>query len=227
SAHVSAADFHLAQLSRLLLPTLTTRSCMHAVLQAEESHGIGGRISCFKGKFSPPGKPGAAEPDEAEPRAAELGAVEPGAAAPGTVGGQEANGGGGGDGGAPAAAVAAMAAKAARVAAAAGQGTAVLDDGAWLDMWTSLVAVLEATEEQQTAMRKQSGAIADLAKELEGTTEIMDRLKVLLIDRNQTLEGEMAEIQTAKFVLWVSKNKACVHMLNQLWDKLHGDPPAG
>lgn len=44
-------------------------------------------------------------------------------------------------------------------------------------------------------MRKQSGAIADLAKELEGTNEIMERLKVLLIDRNQTLEGEMAEIQ--------------------------------
>ncbi|CAN0562110.1 unnamed protein product, partial [Ectocarpus sp. 12 AP-2014] len=34
SAHTSAADFHLAQLSRLLLPTLTTRVCMHAVLQA-------------------------------------------------------------------------------------------------------------------------------------------------------------------------------------------------
>ena len=46
-------------------------------------------------------------------------------------------------------------------------------------------------------MRKQAGAIADLAKELEGTTEIMDRLKVLLIDRNQTLEGEMAEIQVS------------------------------
>lgn len=33
--------------------------------------------------------------------------------------------------------------------------------------------------------------------------------------------------QTAKFVLWVQKNEACVHMLNQLWDKLHGDSSPG
>lgn len=78
----------------------------------------------------------------------------PGAAESVTVGGQEANGVGAGDGDAPApavaaaeaAAVAAMAARAAKVAAAAaaaGRGAAVLDDGNWLDMWTSLVNVLE------------------------------------------------------------------------------------
>lgn len=39
SAHTSAADFHLAQLSRLLLPTLTTRACMHAVLQTGADKG--------------------------------------------------------------------------------------------------------------------------------------------------------------------------------------------
>lgn len=37
------------------------------------------------------------------------------------------------------------------------------------------------------------------------------------------LQRILTPTQTAKFVLWVSKNKACVHMLNQLWDKLHGD----
>ena len=51
-------------------------------------------------------------------------------------------------------------------------------------------------------MRKQSGAIAELAKELEGTNEIMDRLKVLLNNRNQTLEGEMAEIQVGLCFCW-------------------------
>eukprot|EP00904_Undaria_pinnatifida_P002219 jgi/Undpi1/11999/HiC_scaffold_4.g01698.m1 len=313
SAHISAADFHLAQLTRLLLPTLTTRSCMHAVLQAEESHAIGGRSSKGDGrttsdsngdgsacgsvcasvcgfdnngdvnKCGPAGAgaeagsgAGAADAGDVNavniggkctgdicktsptsdaclkkacsaagnPEAAELGAAEPkpvnsGATQPGTVGGKEAcQGGNGGDAAASAAsaaasAVAAMAAQAEKVAAAEATAAAAgqVDDGEWLDMWTSLVNVLEATQEQQAEMRKQSGAIAELAKELEGTNEIMDRLKVLLNNRNQTLEGEMAEIQriltptqTAKFVLWVSKNKACVHMLNQLWDKLHGDP---
>ena len=53
----------------------------------------------------------------------------------------------------------------------------------------------KATEEQQNAMRGQAGAIAELARDLEGTTGILRRLKLLLEDRNQTLDGEMAEIQ--------------------------------
>ena len=88
--------------------------------------------SCLKEACSAPGKPEAAEP--------------------GTVGGRGAKGVGAGDApasavaAAAAAAVAAMAARAAKVAAAAaaaGKGAAVLDDGTWLDMWTSLVNVLE------------------------------------------------------------------------------------
>lgn len=44
-------------------------------------------------------------------------------------------------------------------------------------------------------MRGQAGAIAELARDLEGTTEILRRLKLLLEDRSQTLDEEMAEIQ--------------------------------
>ncbi len=44
-------------------------------------------------------------------------------------------------------------------------------------------------------MRGQVGAIAELARDLEGTTEILERLRLLLADRNQTLDGEMAAIQ--------------------------------
>lgn len=45
----------------------------------------------------------------------------------------------------------------------------------------------------------------------------------LSIDHVGVLQRILTPTQTAKFVLWVSKNEACVHMLNQLWDKLHGD----
>ncbi|CAM9701038.1 unnamed protein product, partial [Choristocarpus tenellus] len=44
-AHASAAQFHIQELSRLLLPTLTTRACMHAILQnrrAGKAHGVVG-----------------------------------------------------------------------------------------------------------------------------------------------------------------------------------------
>lgn len=58
----------------------------------------------------------------------------------------------------------------------------------------------KATEEQQNAMRGQAGAIAELARDLEGTTEILRRLKLLLEDRSQTLDEEMAEIQVHLFV---------------------------
>lgn len=44
-------------------------------------------------------------------------------------------------------------------------------------------------------MHNQAGAIAELARDLEGTTQILERLRLLLADRNQTLDGEMAAIQ--------------------------------
>ena len=44
-------------------------------------------------------------------------------------------------------------------------------------------------------MQDQAGAIAELARDLEDTTQIMERLRLLLQDRNQTLDGEMAAIQ--------------------------------
>lgn len=49
-------------------------------------------------------------------------------------------------------------------------------------------------------MRNQVGAIAELARDLEGTTQIMERLRLLLADRNQTLDEEMAAIQVRCFM---------------------------
>ncbi|CAN0076067.1 unnamed protein product [Ascophyllum nodosum] len=251
SVHTSAADFHLDQLSRLLLPTLTTRACMHAVLQFDSAAPVSAAPAslCEDAKQrqdvripdetvdTPKGSEGTrGESFLAEEAVRERGqglssSAEDGS---GDCGGAEAAvesppgrtaGEGKRDGGV--------------VVAIAPVGILTVSDQAGLredvgaalvDMWSSLVEVLEATEEQQNAMRGQAGAIAELARDLEGTTGILRRLKLLLEDRNQTLDGEMAEIQriltptqTAKFVLWVSKNRACVHMLNQLWDKLHGD----
>lgn len=53
-------------------------------------------------------------------------------------------------------------------------------------------------------MQNQAGAIAELARDLEGTTQIMERLRLLLADRNQTLDGEMAAIQVCVVACSVS-----------------------
>jgi len=37
------------------------------------------------------------------------------------------------------------------------------------------------------------------------------------MDEMQTI---LTPTQTARFVLWVSKNQACMAMLSKLWDKL-------
>ncbi|CAM9473414.1 unnamed protein product, partial [Ectocarpus sp. 12 AP-2014] len=213
SAHTSAADFHLAQLSRLLLPTLTTRVCMHAVLQAGGS-GAGAKTERVAGVVTPGAPPAASADGRSENAqgmfASEFSASSSSSDAPGGDSLLASEPGDVGEGARQ---------ETAAATAAAGLGG---DASAAVDMWTSLVALLEVTPEQQAVMHNQVAAIADLARDLEGTEKIVERLRLLLADRNQTLDGEMAAIQSAKFVLWVSKNKACVHMLNQLWDKLHG-----
>lgn len=57
------------------------------------------------------------------------------------------------------------------------------------------VVSTQATEEQQAAMRSQARAISELTSDLEGTVDILSKLKLLLADRNHSLDGEMAEIQ--------------------------------
>ncbi|CAM9792614.1 unnamed protein product, partial [Discosporangium mesarthrocarpum] len=207
-AHTSAAQFHVQQLSRLLQPTLTTRACIHAILQDHRAHGgegAGGKDQGAASSGMGPAPPeagtrvhsGRAETssrvlqDSCDRRGGgdgvSRGAVDGGSAKQGTPGNLEAEGIGGEE-----------------------------------DIWSQLMGALEATEEQKAAMRSQVSAMAELAEDLQGTLGVMRRLEALLVDRNQTLEGEMTEIQTAKFVLWVTRNTACVHMLNQLWEHVHG-----
>lgn len=56
----------------------------------------------------------------------------------------------------------------------------------------------QATEEQKDQMRTQASAISELAADLESTSEVLRQLKALLADRNQMLDGEMAQIQVGE-----------------------------
>ena len=146
SAHTSAAEFHLAQLSRLLLPTLTTRVCMHAVLQTagggrrggegegEAPRGEGGNNGGARRQHELAPTGGTPTPQSSANRLVPAGAHSSSSSSTAEFGtgggGTAAEGEGQGAGGQ-------------KLAVGLG-GTGVADGGA-VDMWTSLVDVLEVT----------------------------------------------------------------------------------
>lgn len=166
----SAAVYHLDELEGLLMPTVTTRTCIHALLTKEDD------VTMYQ---APP--PGAAQ---AAPCPLPVDALpEPSASEP---------------------------------------------------LWATLVKVIDATREQQAVL----GGKVDVAKamdaDLHGTLYKLSSLRTLLCSKNESLEDEMAQIQriltptqTAKFILWVSRNSACMHMLNQLWTHIHEEGQDG
>ncbi len=208
STHTSAADFHLTQLSRLLLPTLTTRVCMHAVLQAGTGGGsdvgqaVGGsRIEHEAAAALPPPRPGgdcaaaAADTTAAGNDGPAAAAGAPSSAAAGAAptgsgrGGRAAAASGAGGGEVSAAGLDAVAAQAATagegvgngkrasVAGEEGAGAAVAAEGggaAEVDMWSSLVDVLEVSVECGVGVGLQLGKAAvvlrcsSVADELDG-----------------------------------------------------------
>jgi len=82
---------------------------------------------------------------------------------------------------------------------------------------------------------QQSAALKDsryVAKELDGCLEqalaVLAELRQRLAQTGEDLETEFDNIrkiltptQAAKFLVWVANNKACMHMLNELWDRVY------
>ena len=56
------------------------------------------------------------------------------------------------------------------------------------------------------------------------TSAVLNRIETLIADKNESLDSEMKKLQSvfnarqiAKFLLWIEKNPACMHMLEVLW----------
>jgi predicted DsbA family dithiol-disulfide isomerase len=65
---------------------------------------------------------------------------------------------------------------------------------------------------------------------LQETYSVLTELRSRLTQCGEDLETEFNNVrsiltpsQSAKFLVWVAQNKACMHMLNELWSKVYPD----
>ena len=87
-------------------------------------------------------------------------------------------------------------------------------------IWNILCRELEVTEEQKKKIISHRSKIRHLCAELKASLHLLSQLRGKVDVKNESLEGEMKQLQgiltpkqAAKFILWVSHNPACMHML--------------
>lgn len=91
-----------------------------------------------------------------------------------------------------------------------------------------LVNYLEITPEQAIALRDSRFVAQELDQCLEKALAVLAELRDRLFQTGEDLEGEFNTVrntltptQAAKFLVWVARNKACIHMLNELWERVY------
>jgi hypothetical protein len=102
------------------------------------------------------------------------------------------------------------------------------------ELFTHIVKFLEVTPEQAGALKDSRFVAQEMDVTLKETLICLKELRGRLEQCGQDLDTEFNYIrqiltpsQSAKFLVWVAQNKACMHMLNELWSKNyidHTDP---
>ena len=93
-------------------------------------------------------------------------------------------------------------------------------------MFHYLVKYLEVTPEQAKALKDSRLIAQELDSALTESLSVLEELRLRLTQAGEDLEAEMDSVrailtptQAAKFLVWVSNNSACMHMLNELWNQ--------
>jgi len=91
-----------------------------------------------------------------------------------------------------------------------------------------LVNYLEVTPAQAAALRDSRHVSKELDSCLDSALSVLKELKHRLAQIGDDLEAEFGFVrevltprQSAKFLVWVANNDACMHMLNELWDRVY------
>ena len=99
------------------------------------------------------------------------------------------------------------------------------------ELFAYLVNFLQVTPGQSAALKDSRHVAKELDSALEKSLSMLGELRERLTDMGQNLDAEFSAIrsiltptQTAKFLVWVAKNGACMHMLNELWSKVYPEP---
>mmetsp|Transcript_436 Transcript_436/g.946 ORF Transcript_436/g.946 Transcript_436/m.946 type:complete len:347 (-) Transcript_436:178-1218(-) len=94
------------------------------------------------------------------------------------------------------------------------------------ELFTLLVKKLEVTPAQASALKDSRFVAQEMDETLQETLQVLKELRSRLAQCGQDLETEfncirqiLTPSQSAKFLVWVAQNKACMHMLNELWSK--------
>jgi hypothetical protein len=94
------------------------------------------------------------------------------------------------------------------------------------ELFTLLVKKLEVTPVQAAALKDSRFVAQEMDETLKETFNVLKELRGRMAQCGQDLETEfncirqiLTPSQSAKFLVWVAQNKACMHMLNELWSK--------
>lgn len=94
-----------------------------------------------------------------------------------------------------------------------------------------LVQYLEVSPQQAAAMKDSRLVAQEMDGCLETALGVLTELRDRLAQTGEDLETEFYNVrsiltptQAAKFLVWVANNDACVHMLNELWDRVYPQP---
>lgn len=95
-------------------------------------------------------------------------------------------------------------------------------------LFRRLVEILKVTPEQAAALKDSRFVAQEMDECLKSSLGVLEELRLRLTQCGEDLENEFNNVrsiltptQAAKFLVWVANNKACMHMLNELWNRVY------
>ena len=95
-------------------------------------------------------------------------------------------------------------------------------------LFQHLVTHISVTPSQAAALKDSRFVAQELDACLDKAVAVLRELRERLAQTGADLEAEFGNVrsiltptQAAKFLVWVSNNSACVHMLNELWERVY------
>lgn len=202
----SSIEFHLRQIERLLMPTQTTSVVMHAI----QGGSLGASSTAVESsKVSDDGSPVLSDISTTDLLS---NAISPGSI---TVASEPAFS-------------STLDGLSTSTASIAPSTSPQLDPKS---LFQYLVQYLEVTPEQAASMKDSRLVAQEMDGCLETALGVLSELRQRLAQTGEDLETEFYNIrsiltptQAAKFLVWVANNDACMHMLNELWDRVYPQP---
>ena len=111
-----------------------------------------------------------------------------------------------------------------QAAGATGTSAATGADAEIIQLLASLLAVIQPTREQRKQLVSLTSIYSGAPQTVDFSDEIIQRLGILVADKNELLDSEMSNIssilsptQVAKFLVWVEKNALTIQVLESLF----------